>query len=221
MTSRPNIIEFRALYKRERIPSFYSGWLHLGFTAFACLAIIFWCASQLSSVTFFEWLTLPATFLYANLSEYLGHRGPMHHPVRGLRTIYRRHSREHHIFFTAENMIARDADDFTAVLFPPILLLFFTAAFALPVGVLLAWLTSANVAYLFGLMSLAYFLNYELLHLAYHLPETSWVYKIPFVKELRKHHTVHHRLELMSQYNFNITYPIADWLFGTVYRRVE
>ncbi len=35
---------------------------------------------------------------------------------------------------------------------------------------------------------------------------------------LRHHHTVHHDPRLMNRYNFNITYPIFDWLFGTWYR---
>jgi len=39
------------------------------------------------------------------------------------------------------------------------------------------------------------------------------------VARLRRHHTLHHDHELMSHYNFNITYPITDWLRGTLYRR--
>jgi sterol desaturase/sphingolipid hydroxylase (fatty acid hydroxylase superfamily) len=35
---------------------------------------------------------------------------------------------------------------------------------------------------------------------------------------LRQLHTLHHRPELMQTHNFNITYPIGDWLFGTLYR---
>ncbi len=35
---------------------------------------------------------------------------------------------------------------------------------------------------------------------------------------LRRLHTLHHRPSLMQTRNFNITYPIGDWLFGTLYR---
>jgi len=31
----------------------------------------------------------------------------------------------------------------------------------------------------------------------------------------------HHNSSLMTRYNFNITYPLCDHLFGTVYRSVE
>ena len=38
------------------------------------------------------------------------------------------------------------------------------------------------------------------------------------MQTLRRHHTRHHDLALMGRWNFNITFPIADWLFGTYYR---
>jgi len=33
---------------------------------------------------------------------------------------------------------------------------------------------------------------------------------------LRRHHAAHHDPRLMTRYNFNVTFPIADRLFGTV-----
>jgi hypothetical protein len=32
---------------------------------------------------------------------------------------------------------------------------------------------------------------------------------------LRRHHTAHHNARLMMEVNMNLTFPIADWLFGT------
>ena len=37
----------------------------------------------------------------------------------------------------------------------------------------------------------------------------------PFVNTLRRHHTAHHNARLMMEVNMNLTFPIADWLFGT------
>ena len=51
---------------------------------------------MLDDVEPLEWLTVPLAFLYANLSEYLGHRGPMHHKTRLLAGIFQRHTVEHH-----------------------------------------------------------------------------------------------------------------------------
>jgi hypothetical protein len=46
------------------------------------------------------WLTIPLTFLYANLSEYLGHKGPMHHKTRFLGQIFERHTICDYLFGT-------------------------------------------------------------------------------------------------------------------------
>ena len=99
-----------------------------------------------------------------------------------------------------------------------LLLLFFIVCFALPVGIPLALLAGANVGWLFALTAVGYFLNYEWLHFSYHTPEGSWMARLPGVAALRRHHLRHHDQALMSRYNFNITYPIADRLFGTLYR---
>ena len=108
--------------------------------------------------------------------------------------------------------------DLRAVLFPPILMTFFLAVFALPVALLLASFTSPNVGWLFAATSLGYFLNYEFLHLAYHLPPQYAVARWPLVGRLKGLHTAHHDPRLMAHYNFNISYPLGDWLFGTLYR---
>lgn len=210
--------EFREQYRREEIGPRYSGRLHFLFTSGVCLAVILLCAAQLQNVQAWEWLAIPLTFLYANWSEWAGHRGPMHHPTRGLGLIFRRHTLQHHRFFVPEHMAFEGVRDYKAVLFPPILLIFFIGAFAVPVGLLIAWLLTANAAWLFVLVSVAYFLNYEWLHFAYHTPPDSWMARLPGIAALRRHHTRHHDPALMSHHNFNITYPIADWLFGTLKR---
>jgi hypothetical protein len=109
--------------------------------------------------------------------------------------------------------------DFRAVLFPPVLMTFFITVFAVPAGFLLSEIASPNVAWLFVATSIAYFLNYEFLHLAYHLPPSHPVARLPLVGRLKGLHTAHHDPRLMASRNFNITYPLGDWLFGTLHRR--
>ena len=208
----------RAAFRERHISKHYSGPLHLATTVSISLLIALLCAGMLANVTALEWLTIPLTFLYANLSEYLGHKGPMHHKTRFLGAIFERHTIEHHAFFTDEAATYDTSQDFKAVLFPPIMLLFFNGCFALPVAALFYFLLSPNVAFLFALTAILYFLNYELLHFAYHMDPASRVGRLPFMDRLRRHHTHHHNHRLMSRYNFNITYPICDYLFGTVYR---
>jgi len=213
-----SVQEFREQYRRELIPPRYRGALHLLFTFGVGGAALVACLMQLEQVRPLEWLTLPLTFLYANLAEYWGHRGPMHHLRRGLGLVYERHTRQHHRFFTDEAMPIDDLRDLRAVLFPPVLMTFFISAFALPAGLLLAWIATPNVAWLFVATSLGYFLNYEFLHLAYHLPASHPVARLPLVRRLKRLHETHHDPRLMARCNFNITYPIGDALFGTLSR---
>ncbi|MDJ0698689.1 MAG: sterol desaturase family protein [Woeseiaceae bacterium] len=208
----------REAFRERRIGPRYSGPLHLATTTSVSLLVALASALMLDDVRPLEWLTIPLTFLYANLSEYLGHRGPMHHKTRFLTKVFERHSIEHHSFFTHEAATFDSSRDYKAVLFPPILLIFFIAGFAVPVGALLYVLLSPNVCFLFVLTAVLYFLNYELLHFAYHCKEDSWLGRLPLISQLRQHHVTHHNRQLMTRYNFNITYPICDRLFGTLYR---
>jgi hypothetical protein len=213
-----SVARFRAEYRAQEIPARYSGTLNLwitfggGGTAFAA------CLAQLEAVAPIEWLTVPAAFLYANLVEYFGHRFPMHRPFRGLKLIYRRHAGQHHRFFTDQAMAHEDPRDLRAVLFPPLLVLFFFGGFALPAWFVLAQLASANVAWLMLATGIAYYLNYEFLHLAYHQPSGHWMTRVPGVARLSWLHRHHHDPQVMARRNFNITYPIGDRLFGTLER---
>lgn len=213
-----SIQTYREQYRAEFIGPRYSGRGHFAFTASVTGLMIALFVLQLENVQLWEWLAIPLTFIYANFAEYFGHRGPMHHPRPGLRKIFERHTHQHHRFFTHENMQFDSPRDYKAVLFPPILVLFFLIAFGTPVTLLLGWLAGANVAWLFAATGTAYFLNYELLHFAYHTPPDSWIARLPGVAVLRRHHTQHHDQSLMSHYHFNITYPIADWVMGSLHR---
>ena len=217
-TEAAQVREFRERYRRDHVPPRYRGALHLVFTFGGGGLALAACLLQLDAVQPLEWLAVPLSALYVNLAEYFGHRGPMHHRRRGLGLVYERHTRQHHRFFTATTMPVDSLRDLRAVLFPPVLMTFFVLAFAVPAGWLLATLTTANVAWLFVATSLAYFLNYEFLHLAYHLPPRYAVARWPVVGRLKQLHETHHDPRLMTSYNFNISYPLGDWLFGTLHR---
>lgn len=214
---RQTVKQARAAFHERHASKYYSGPLHLATTVGISLLVATWSAMLLDNVTPLEWATIPLTFLYANLSEYLGHRGPMHHKTRFLSGVFKRHSIEHHSFFTHEAATFDSSQDYKAVLFPPILLSFFLGCFAVPVGAILYNFVSPNVSFLFVLTVVLYFLNYELLHFVYHMDPQSRAGRLPFISRLRKHHINHHNRSLMTRYNFNITYPICDRIFGTIY----
>ncbi len=209
---------WRERYRASEIPPGYRGPSHLAFTSLMCLGIVALGLANLEAVRLVEWLTVPLTFLYANLVEYIGHRGPMHHRTKGLGLLFQRHTLVHHRFFTRDAMAFESTRDYKAVLFPPVLLIFFVGAFALPAGLLIARFLGANTAWLFVITAVGYFLNYEWLHFAYHTPDGSPWSRFPGIRRLRRLHAYHHDPSLMQRYNFNITYPIADRLFGSYFR---
>jgi hypothetical protein len=208
---------FRDDYRAKNVGPLYNGWLHFSFTSLASLAVIAFAVTRVHDVHTVEWLVVPFTFLFANFAEYRGHRGPMHEPMRGVRILFQRHTREHHHFFTHEAMTYDSSRDFKMVLFPPVMLVFFLGVVATPIALLLFLLASRNAGWLYVAVAMSYFLSYEWLHFAYHLDPRSPAGRLPFVARLRRHHTRHHDLALMGKYNYNITFPICDWLHGTTY----
>lgn len=191
---------------------------HLLFTFGGGSIALLLMLSQLEAVKPWEWLALPAALLYANLAEYVGHRFPMHRPFPGLGLIYKRHAGQHHRFFTHQHMPFDQLRDLRAVLFPPLLVIFFFGGFGVPLWFALAWLVSDNVAWLALAAGVTYYLNYEVFHLAYHLPERHWLARVGLLRRLRWLHAHHHDPSVMSRANFNISYPLGDWLLGTLER---
>jgi hypothetical protein len=218
MSEPSGVLAFRDEYRRTSIGAGYRGWAHFALTSGVSLSVIVFALLHVHGVRPVELLVVPATFLFANFAEYNGHRGPMHHPTRGLGLLFKRHTREHHHYFTHEAMHYESPRDFKMVLFPPVMLLFFLGVLATPVGALLFLLVSPSVAWLYVAVAMGYFLTYEWLHFAYHLHPDGAVGRLPFMSTLRRHHTAHHDLALMGKHNFNITFPICDWLYGTTYR---
>ena len=205
MLHRMELLQFREKTRSEQIGRWYSGIAHFAFVNALALAVIAWAAMQLDHPRW-SLLTVPITFLYANLVEWRAHRGPMHHRTRLLGLVFERHTLMHHNFFTHESMRLESTRDFKMVLFPPVLLIFFFGLFALPIGLLLKLVAGVNVAALFVITAMAYYLTYEWLHLAYHLGLGG---------PLRRLHQTHHDPAVMTSQNFNITFPICDRLFGT------
>lgn len=211
------VVRFRKAYRATEIGRRYSGWGHFAFTTAGCLATIAFAVSQAHDVLWHQWLSIPLTFLLANGVEYAGHKLVMHRPRPGLGLVFRRHTLQHHHFYTHDAMAAESARDFHMTLFPPVLLLFFFGAIASPIGVFLFLVVSANAGWLFVATAMGYFLCYEWLHFSYHLKPESLVGRFWLVRILRRHHTAHHDLALMGRWNFNITFPIFDALLGTTH----
>ena len=198
------------------IPRGYHPALYFGISNLVAGIAIVAAFTQLDEVRAWEWLIVPAAFLVANWVEYRVHKGPMHHLRRPWHILFQRHTKQHHVYFDDTHMSARVNREYYWVFFPwwAVGLVVITAAlFALP----LALMGSRNSALLFFATGIGYYLTYEWLHFSYHLHPQSTIGGLRLVQRLRGLHTTHHQPALMTRHNFNITFPICDWLFRTLH----
>lgn len=112
------------------------------------------------------------------------------------------------------------ARDWRVILFPAWLIVLHTAVITLPLWWLLEQF-DANVAGLFGGCLILGYLAYEVFHACEHLPPENPLTRLPWICQMRRLHELHHRRELMQTRNFNIVFPLMDYLFGTLYWEPE
>lgn len=206
---------FRQQYRAAVSPR-YNPWLHGGFVlAYGLLCIGLLC-STLSQVQPLEWLAVPVALLFFNLCIYVVHRWLGHHKQRFARMFYARHTGDHHSFFAPGLMAYEGYRDWRVILFPAWLIVVHSLLFALPLWALLR-LWNGNVAALFASCTLLGYLAYEVFHACEHLPANHPLARLPWVRQMRRLHELHHRRELMQERNFNIVLPLMDWLFGTLH----
>jgi hypothetical protein len=212
-TMSPRQAAFRAEF-RTRIAPAYVGWVHVALIYALGGAAIWYCAQQIAHPAWYEYLVIPLAFCLSNAFEWWIHKYVMHRPVRGLMGIYNRHTLAHHQFFTDVAPALDNTRDFRIVFFPPYALVAFMVL-SLPPAALLGVAGLPNAGWLLLITNVALYLNYELFHYCCHMKTDRLVRLIPLVNSIRRHHIAHHDPAIMMERNFNLTYPIADWFFGT------
>jgi hypothetical protein len=206
--------KFREEY-RAQISPWYNGLVHIGVMYGAGIAAIAWCLSRMQEATW-EWLLVIPVFAFSNWFEWWIHKYVMHRlvDVWALRAIYDRHTRQHHQYFTNNEMTVDSTREFRIIFFPWRALTTF-AAFGVPFALVLGWLINPNAGYILMVTILGQYLIYETFHYCCHVHENWFVRNVPFVNTIRRHHTAHHNQGLMMERNMNLTFPIADWFMGT------
>jgi hypothetical protein len=207
----------RAFRRRliRKVPAWYSPRAHLAGTVGVGLATLFLAAPRVVGPTSTDFVTIPVAIVFSNLVEWLAHKHLMHHRRRPFTVLFDRHTPEHHRVYGYETMAIEDPRELRLVLIPALGVLGIVLL-AVPAALVAGLLMNENVGWLFLMTSAVYVVGYELSHLAYHLPERSLVYRLPFLRALREHHARHHHPELMQKANFNVTIPLGDLLFGTL-----
>ncbi|MCC6197396.1 MAG: sterol desaturase family protein [Burkholderiales bacterium] len=205
---------FRDQYRSEIHP-LYNGVVHIGVIYVVGIAAIAWCASRLADATW-EWLLVAPVFMLSNLFEWWIHKYVMHRlvDVWALRAIYDRHTRQHHQYFT-DNEMTVDSNREWRIIFFPWRALFTFMGLGIPFALALAWLAGPNAGYILMITIVGQYLVYETFHYCCHVRDNWFVRGTPFVNTIRRHHTMHHNLGIMMDFNMNLTFPIADWMMGT------
>lgn len=211
--------ERQKLYRQEyrsRVSAWYNGPVHVFVIYLIGLTAIWLYAQHLEDVQAWEWLTIPVVLLLCNLFEWYLHMNIMHRPQKSkaLQAIYNRHTLQHHQFFTDSEMRFRDHKDWRVTFFPPYALVVFILI-SIPSAIVLHYVLTPNIGWLFISTTTGIYLVYEFMHFCCHVEENWFVRHMPFINTIRRHHTSHHNSRLMMEKNMNLTFPISDWLFGT------
>lgn len=209
---------FRSRY-RAGISRWYNAWLHGGFVLAFGLAALALLIGRLHEVRAWEWLAIPLGLIVFNAGEYTVHRRYGHHKHRLGALFYKRHTGDHHSFFDAAHMPYEQACDWRVIFFPAWLIVLFCAGLAL--AYVLISPANANVAALFCATLLGGYLSYEVFHACEHLPPQHPLARLPWIRHMRRLHQLHHRRDLMQARNFNLVFPLTDWLCGTLHWEPE
>jgi hypothetical protein len=212
MTERQR--KFREKYVAQISP-WYHGLVHIGVMYAAGIAAIAWCVGRMQGATW-EWLLVVPVAIAGNFAEWGMHKFVMHRlrDVFAVRSIYDRHTRQHHQYFTDNDPTIHSVKEFRIVFFPWRVLAVLAVG-----GALLGWIAAlaidANAGYVVFITMIGHYMVYETLHFFCHVPENWFVRHAPFVNSLRRHHTAHHDQSIMMERNMNLTFPVMDWLMGT------
>ncbi len=206
--------QFREQY-RAKIPAWYSGYWHIALVIISAIIIFTLLYQTPVDLSAQYAVALGTALIFGNFGEYAIHRWLGHRKSRLGKLFYARHTGDHHHFFTDHNMLCDSQRDWRVLFFPPWLIWLVSVAVILPVFGILTWIDMHAAALGWATGILATYLIYELCHYSYHLPEQHWSESLPGLKKLKQHHIQHHVPGQMHQFNFNITLPLFDKIFGT------
>jgi hypothetical protein len=213
-----NAQAFRTRY-RAAIHALYNPWLHAAFVLLYGVTCLVLLASTLQDVPAWQWLLVPLTLVFFSWGEYQVHKRLGHHKTHFGQLFYKRHTGDHHSFFVEGLMRYETPRDWRVILFPAWLIVLYSLPL-LAVWWLLAQV-DGNLAALFAGSMLLGYLSYEVVHACEHLPAEHPLSRLPWIRQMRRLHALHHRRDLMHSRNFGIVHPLMDWLYGTLHWEPE
>ena len=166
MTERQR--QFREQYMLEVSP-LYNGLIHVAVMFIVGIAGVLYCFGQLDNPTW-EWLLIAPVFIAGNFVEWVMHKYVMHRKIDvfALRSIYDRHTRNHHQYFTDNDATIDSVREFRIVFFPWRVLTVLGVS-GIPLGFIAAWMFNPNAGYILYMTMIGHYLLYEIFHLCCHV----------------------------------------------------
>ncbi len=199
----------------QKLPARYNPYAHLATTCGVAITLLALGAFFVRAPRWFELLVIPGVLVFANFFEWFVHKHLLHkRKPWPLSELFDRHTPEHHAYYVEDDMPIASVREFYFVLIPAVGVIGAVVT-TIPLALIAAMLVSSNAGWLVLITAGVYMVAYELSHLAYHLPESTWIGRRALVGWLRRHHAKHHDPKVMQKANFNVTVPLFDWIMGT------
>ncbi len=157
--------------------------------------------------------------VFGSFFEWSLHRYVMHRPIWNFRYAFQAHAVVHHQVFKSDQTyhLQNEKDKETIPMAwwnGPVLIAIGIIPFAL-----LSWLIGEWGFLVGGFLAFSiYYGFYEYIHWCMHLPKARRVEKPKWFRRLNGHHLLHHRY---MHKNFNVVFPLADFLLGTLILRAK
>lgn len=212
------ITNYRVQHRSRRSAN-YSWKLHIFFNILLPFSISAFAISSIENPKLMELLILPGMFIIGSFAVWLIHKYPLH--IEGINNyMYQAHAIDHHSFFNYHHMAMENHNDLKSVLVEPKVSVVFSAIYMPMVFFITRYFFGHNLACLVIVGSCLYFMFYELIHTITHLREDHKVFEIKPFRFLREHHRIHHHPKYLNQ-NFNVAFPLADWVLKTLVTKLK
>ncbi|MCG8670259.1 MAG: sterol desaturase family protein [Pseudomonadales bacterium] len=215
MYSENTLEAFRSRY-RANINQWYNGYIHMLFVIVVGVSYIAFREQSIANWRSGEIFIFLVTIIVWNFTEYFVHSRLGHQKRKLAAMFYKRHTGDHHSFFSEKELVPKDHKDWRVTLFPAWLVIV-TGIIASIVGWSVGLLIGEELGAVISVGLMVGYLGYEFCHFCDHLPQDHLLVKFPWIGHMRHLHSLHHRRDIMHQKNFSITFPLADLVFGTFY----
>lgn len=171
---------------------------------------------QVENTSILELFTIPVMLVFGSFVVWAFHKYPLHNRFSFFPYPYKKHTVEHHTLYTYHDLDIKHFKEIPYIMFGVLDVSGFALIFVPILYFLTSFLFNSNVVNLIIACSSGYFIIYEFMHTISHLPNDHKILKFRYFKFMWNHHRIHHHPRVMNKANFNIVFPIFDYLFGTL-----